>query len=532
MTASEIRAGAVRLIKSIAKRNRYTNGPKRERVFDGWGDCSSTVRKVLQKAGLPHSIGSNTNAQMKNRKTLGLVVDESKNGYPNEANLLPGDCLYFKGNIFHTLSVGHVEMYTGSNESYGHGSGIGPTRKNLRDYCRSRNTRFRRYFMAIRWAFDPKERILSKGMSGPDVIAMQKQLIALDHDLGKWGADGDFGSKTLKAVKAFQAKAGLVVDGSMDAADLAKLKSIVEKGWPVNPTDPPAPPVVTPGGTVYPSNGLIPDISSNQGAMYGSKIIKTCAFIILRARVSGKTDSTYKTRAASFKAAGFPHWDYDFLKTKSVADAIAQADAMYTLCQPYKPQGYYLDIEKYWFGITYEKSREHVRAYVAQLRKRAAADGITIKVGSYMGTSRHEHYKELDGLFDTLWPATWGRNNGFVDAVPDYGDLTQTTSNFDAHGADYGCPGGRDMNRLTGRKPLSFFTGRQHDGDGYAPLVQAVSDASVRQGPGLNYKTVGKIPKGRFGTVRPGSVMGWQAVSAYGVDGFVAASQVKAVVEK
>jgi GH25 family lysozyme M1 (1,4-beta-N-acetylmuramidase) len=240
MTASEIRAGAVRLIKSIAKRNQYTNGSKREKVFDGWGDCSSTVRKVLQKAGLPFSIGSNTNAQMKNRKTLGLVVDESTNGYPNEANLLPGDCLYFKGNIFHTLSVGHVEMYTGPNECYGHGSGIGPTKKNLREYCRSRNSKSKRYFMAIRWAFDPSERTLSKGMTGPDVTTMQKHLLALKYDLGKDGADGDFGSKTLAAVKAFQHDAGLVVDGIMDKADLAKLKEIAEKGWPV--VEPPAPP--------------------------------------------------------------------------------------------------------------------------------------------------------------------------------------------------------------------------------------------------------------------------------------------------
>ena len=55
-----------------------------------------------------------------------------------QEKLLPGDCLYFKGNKSHFKDVGHVEMYTGPNECWGHGSGTGPTKKDLRDYCRRR----------------------------------------------------------------------------------------------------------------------------------------------------------------------------------------------------------------------------------------------------------------------------------------------------------------------------------------------------------------------------------------------------------
>ena len=60
-------------------------------------------------------------------------------------------------------------------------------------------------------------RVLSKGSMGNDVVAMQKALASLGYDLGSYGADGDFGSATEKAVKAFQAKAGLDQSGQYDA---------------------------------------------------------------------------------------------------------------------------------------------------------------------------------------------------------------------------------------------------------------------------------------------------------------------------
>jgi len=54
---------------------------------------------------------------------------------------------------------------------------------------------------------------LRKGDKGEAVAALQKKLIGLGYDLGKWGADGDFGAATEKAVKAFQKASGLAADG-------------------------------------------------------------------------------------------------------------------------------------------------------------------------------------------------------------------------------------------------------------------------------------------------------------------------------
>ena len=165
--ASDLRADAVSYMKSRKKKNSYTQGANRIYFFGkpdnkpgnttqkGYSDCSAAVRAAIEAAtGI--DIGSNTSAQINNR-AKGLIVDETTGYYPDESKLLPGDCLYFKGNTSHPLDVGHVEMYTGPNECCGHGSGTGPTVKNLKTYCKSRANKKKRYFMAIRWILDDDE---------------------------------------------------------------------------------------------------------------------------------------------------------------------------------------------------------------------------------------------------------------------------------------------------------------------------------------------------------------------------------------
>jgi hypothetical protein len=45
---------------------------------------------------------------------------------------------------------------------------------------------------------------MSKGASGPEVRALQEQLLALGYALPRWGADGGLGDETLAAVEAFK----------------------------------------------------------------------------------------------------------------------------------------------------------------------------------------------------------------------------------------------------------------------------------------------------------------------------------------
>ena len=126
-----MRAQAAQLMRSRQKKNSYTQGAKRTYFFGypdnivgnttqaGFSDCSAAVAAAIRAvAGI--NIGSNTNAQIKNRAN-GTIVDQTDGYYPNENNLLPGDCLYFKGNSGHALDVGHVEMYIGNGKCAGHG---------------------------------------------------------------------------------------------------------------------------------------------------------------------------------------------------------------------------------------------------------------------------------------------------------------------------------------------------------------------------------------------------------------------------
>jgi peptidoglycan hydrolase-like protein with peptidoglycan-binding domain len=99
-------------------------------------------------------------------------------------------------------------------------------------------------------------RELRKGMSGADVADMQARLIAAGYDLGKWGADGDFGAATEAAVQAFQRAVGLSVDGVYGKATHAALtatKPAVEDE-PDEPTEPTGS-VVIQGGNAYIRSG-------------------------------------------------------------------------------------------------------------------------------------------------------------------------------------------------------------------------------------------------------------------------------------
>lgn len=65
--------------------------------------------------------------------------------------------------------------------------------------------------------------VLSKGSKGSKVKAMQALLKGYGYNLGSWGVDGDFGAQTDAAVKQYQKKNGLEVDGIVGKATWTKL---------------------------------------------------------------------------------------------------------------------------------------------------------------------------------------------------------------------------------------------------------------------------------------------------------------------
>ena len=59
-------------------------------------------------------------------------------------------------------------------------------------------------------------RLLSYGMTGPDVGSMQCLLIGKGYNCGRWGKDEEFGPDTLTSLKDFQLAKGLYPSGELD----------------------------------------------------------------------------------------------------------------------------------------------------------------------------------------------------------------------------------------------------------------------------------------------------------------------------
>lgn len=138
MTAQEKRNQLVNSALTRKQKNQYSQDVnKRTLIEKGYGDCSGTTWYWYKKL-FNMNIGTNTEAQINSKlgKRVNLTIT---NGIPDESKMLKGDLMYFRGtNNTRTEGVGHVEMYIGNGQCFGHGSGIGGTVKNMRDYCRMR----------------------------------------------------------------------------------------------------------------------------------------------------------------------------------------------------------------------------------------------------------------------------------------------------------------------------------------------------------------------------------------------------------
>lgn len=58
-----------------------------------------------------------------------------------------------------------------------------------------------------------KRRTIRRGMSGSDVILIQKILVSQGYNIGKYGVDGRYGPDCEKAIRTFQSERDMVVDG-------------------------------------------------------------------------------------------------------------------------------------------------------------------------------------------------------------------------------------------------------------------------------------------------------------------------------
>lgn len=125
-----------------------------------------------------------------------------------------------------------------------------------------------------------------------------------------------------------------------------------------------------------------------------------------------------------------------------------EAIDFYQRTKEFNPTFWFLDVEE----ESMKDMRAGVSAYVRALKT------AELKVGIYVG---HHLYKKFNlnmNEVDAVWIPHYGRNDGTLNSKPSYPcDIHQYTDK----GRLDGYSGYLDLNRLTGTKPLEFFTGRE-----------------------------------------------------------------------
>lgn len=154
-------------------------------------DCSALVRAcIIQACG--KDVGNITTAN------LATTLEKSGLFYPKEN--VTGESMLYNGDILVTKTKGHTVIVVSGR---------------ARSEAATSNAS----------ASKPKS-YLSKGDKGDAVKTMQTMLIAVGYFCGSYGADGDFGSDSDKALRKFQKDYSLEIDGKYGPSSKTKLESV------------------------------------------------------------------------------------------------------------------------------------------------------------------------------------------------------------------------------------------------------------------------------------------------------------------
>jgi GH25 family lysozyme M1 (1,4-beta-N-acetylmuramidase) len=202
-------------------------------------------------------------------------------------------------------------------------------------------------------------------------------------------------------------------------------------------------------------NGAIIDISEYNPVSDWGVLSKNVAFVILRCGVTYSTsheragemdsDDRFSQYATRCIENGIPFGVYYFGRASTPEKARLEAEKAYAIASKYHPLFYAYDAE------ASELTGDSIEAFGDTLR-----DLGVRKVGCYIAHHQYKRYGVDTSKFDFIWIPHYGDNTGDVDSTPSYKcDLHQYSSRGRVKGMSDTTV---DVNRLMGRKPLSFFT--------------------------------------------------------------------------
>lgn len=201
---------------------------------------------------------------------------------------------------------------------------------------------------------------------------------------------------------------------------------------------------------------MIIDISHHQvpSKIDYDKLAKQLKWVIIRTQYGSKViDRYYKTHHREFQKRGVPTGSYAWVRGVNIEDMRREATDFFNRTREFNPTIWFLDVEE----ESMKDMRAGVSAYVGQLRRLGVE-----KIGIYIGHHLYKRFNlNLDEV-DAVWIPRYGKNDGTVNTEPAF---PYHIHQFTDKGKLEGYTGYLDLNRLSGVKPLSFFTGIDEEGE-------------------------------------------------------------------
>ena len=162
-------------------------------------DCSGLFSWAFKQLGGYMYHGSDTMY----RKYCTDHGELKKGKRTDNATLKPGTAVF----VWNGTKYSHVGLFVGNGlviEAMGAKNGVTTTKVTASKWTHWGELKGVDYSGTQPEPVPETKPTIRRGDKGPYVVECQEDLISLGYDLGRWGADGDFGAQTEKAVKQFQ----------------------------------------------------------------------------------------------------------------------------------------------------------------------------------------------------------------------------------------------------------------------------------------------------------------------------------------
>lgn len=223
-----------------------------------------------------------------------------------------------------------------------------------------------------------------------------------------------------------------------------------------------------------------------------AQLAKQIDHVIVRIQYgSAYCDKYYQTHLQRFQDLGIPTAVYAWVRGTSQEDMAQEARTFYERAKIFQPSFYWLDVEEQSMA----DMRGGVEVYRQTLKKLTNQ-----KVGVYVAHHLYRQFNLAVDRFDALWLPSYGQNTGSYQGVDPTVNKQYDLHQYTSNGRLAGYNGVLDLNRLSGKKALSYFTGKAGSPaawgiaeKGYFTLGSAIH---LRTAPSTSAQSIAVLPAG------------------------------------